>query len=179
MFSRCWKICWRTLYPISNTATENSESGMHLRFTIILSAIEYNIWILPVWRHKKTHEKGSSTGKIQFTSRVEKEYMKPSYSASIGNELEDGLFDGNEPNSWDLNNCYFLLLTQIKLTADFLELALQFGMIMMFACAFPLAFPFAALVNNFSIVPSHRDPELFWTLQVNEIWSFVQTSCAE
>ncbi|KAF5461694.1 hypothetical protein F2P56_017769 [Juglans regia] len=28
---------------------------------------------------------------------------------------------------------------------DFLELALQFGMIMMFACAFPLAFAFATL----------------------------------
>lgn len=74
-------------------------------------------------RNKKKREKGSSTGKIQFTSRVEKEYMKPSYSASIGEELEDGLFD------------------------DFLELALQFGMIMMFACAFPLAFTFSALNN--------------------------------
>ncbi|KAH9713185.1 Anoctamin-like protein [Citrus sinensis] len=57
------------------------------------------------------------------TIRVEKEYLKPAYSASIVEELEDGLFD------------------------DFLELALQFGMIMMFACAFPLAFAFAA-VNN-------------------------------
>lgn len=74
-------------------------------------------------RHKKKYEKGESTDKIQFTSRVEKEYLKPSYSASIGEELEDGLFD------------------------DFLELALQFGMIMMFACAFPPAFAFAA-VNN-------------------------------
>ncbi|KAE7999143.1 hypothetical protein FH972_003612 [Carpinus fangiana] len=74
-------------------------------------------------RNKKKREKGSSTGKIQFASRVEKEYLKPSYSASIGEELEDGLFD------------------------DFLELALQFGMIMMFACAFPLAFAFSA-VNN-------------------------------
>ncbi|XP_061356624.1 anoctamin-like protein At1g73020 [Gastrolobium bilobum] len=74
-------------------------------------------------RHKKKNEKGESTDKIQFTSRVEKEYLKPSYSASIGEELEDGLFD------------------------DFLELALQFGMILMFACAFPPAFAFAA-VNN-------------------------------
>ena len=32
--------------------------------------------------------------------------------------------------------------------ADWLELALQFGMIMMFACAFPLAFAFATLVYN-------------------------------
>ncbi|XP_050379937.1 anoctamin-like protein At1g73020 isoform X2 [Argentina anserina] len=72
---------------------------------------------------KKKREKGSSTGRIQFSSRVEKEYLKPSYSASIGMELEDGLFD------------------------DFLELTLQFGMIMMFACALPPAFAFAA-VNN-------------------------------
>ncbi|KAF7814175.1 anoctamin-like protein [Senna tora] len=74
-------------------------------------------------RHKKKKEKGDSRRRIQFTHRVEKEYLKPSYSASIGEELEDGLFD------------------------DFLELALQFGMIMMFACAFPLAFAFAT-VNN-------------------------------
>ncbi|XWS16255.1 hypothetical protein CRYUN_Cryun34aG0069300 [Craigia yunnanensis] len=59
-------------------------------------------------RNKKKCEKGS-TGKIQFISRMEKEYLKPTYSASICEELEDGLFD------------------------DFLELALQFGMIMMFA----------------------------------------------
>ena len=37
------------------------------------------------------------------------------------------------------------------LNADCLELALQFGMIMMFASAFPLAFAFAALVNSFLI----------------------------
>ncbi|XP_010540070.1 PREDICTED: anoctamin-like protein At1g73020 [Tarenaya hassleriana] len=74
-------------------------------------------------RKKKKKETGSSMGKIQFNSRVEKEYLKPAYSASIGAELEDGLFD------------------------DFLELALQFGMIMMFACAFPLAFVIAT-VNN-------------------------------
>ncbi|KAM1412437.1 hypothetical protein EV2_025628 [Malus domestica] len=72
---------------------------------------------------KKKCEKGSTTGKIRFASRVEKEYLKPSYSASVGMELEDGLFD------------------------DFLEVALQFGMIMMFACAFPLAFAFAILNN--------------------------------
>ncbi|XP_030491491.2 anoctamin-like protein At1g73020 [Cannabis sativa] len=74
-------------------------------------------------RRKKKQEKGSPCGKILFSSRVEKEYLKPSYSASIGDELEDGLFD------------------------DFLELALQFGLIMMFACAFPLTFAFAFLNN--------------------------------
>ncbi|XP_028756261.1 anoctamin-like protein At1g73020 [Neltuma alba] len=74
-------------------------------------------------RHNKKKENGEMTGKIQFTHRAEKEYLKPAYKASIGEELEDGLFD------------------------DFLELALQFGMIMMFACAFPPAFAFAT-VNN-------------------------------
>ncbi|XP_026447408.1 anoctamin-like protein Os01g0706700 isoform X2 [Papaver somniferum] len=75
------------------------------------------------YKNKKKHENGFSTGRSQVIPRVEKEYLKPAYSASIGEELEDGLFD------------------------DFLELALQFGMIMMFACAFPLAFSFAALNN--------------------------------
>eukprot|EP00250_Pteridium_aquilinum_P007824 c17468_g1_i1 orf=165-2180(+) len=55
--------------------------------------------------------------------QIEKEYLKPSYTASIDNDLEDGLFD------------------------DFLELALQFGMVAMFASAFPLVFAFA-LINN-------------------------------
>lgn len=74
-------------------------------------------------RFKKQHDKGSSKGKVKVSSRVEKEYLKSAYSASIGGELEDGLFD------------------------DFLELTLQFGMIMMFASAFPLTFAFA-VVNN-------------------------------
>ncbi|KAL6839833.1 hypothetical protein ACP4OV_029643 [Aristida adscensionis] len=74
--------------------------------------------------HKKKHERESPSGKsVRLSTRVEKEYLKPSYTASIGEELEDGLFD------------------------DFLELTLQFGMIMMFACAFPLIFCFAALNN--------------------------------
>lgn len=74
-------------------------------------------------RNRRKREKGSSTEKTQFISRVEKEYLKPAYSASVGEELEDGVFD------------------------DLLEVALQFGMIMMFACAFPPAFAFAALNN--------------------------------
>ncbi|KAF8089371.1 hypothetical protein N665_0508s0018 [Sinapis alba] len=78
-------------------------------------------------RKKKRSESGESTGKIQIASRVEKEYYKPTYSASIGVELEDGLFD------------------------DSLKLALQFGMIMMFACAFPLAFALAAVSNIMDI----------------------------
>ncbi|CAA0814647.1 Anoctamin-like protein [Striga hermonthica] len=74
-------------------------------------------------RNKLKREGGSSITKPSPISRVEKEFLKPAYSASVGQEIEDGLFD------------------------DFLELVLQFGMIMMFACAFPLAFAFAA-VNN-------------------------------
>uniref|UniRef100_A0A9I9DVC9 Anoctamin transmembrane domain-containing protein n=1 Tax=Cucumis melo TaxID=3656 RepID=A0A9I9DVC9_CUCME len=46
---------------------------------------------------------------------------------------------------------FLSLMTTPILNADCLELALQFGMIMMFACAFPLAFAFAALVNSLSI----------------------------
>lgn len=48
-------------------------------------------------RNKKKREKGL-IGKIQFATRVEKEYLKPTYSASISEELEDGLFDGNVPS---------------------------------------------------------------------------------
>ncbi|KAI3722834.1 hypothetical protein L2E82_33952 [Cichorium intybus] len=78
-------------------------------------------------RHKRKREKGYAAGKHYFNSRVEKEYFKPIYAASIGDELEDG-------------HCK-------NVVQDFLELALQFGMIMMFACAFPPAFAFAALNN--------------------------------
>lgn len=72
---------------------------------------------------KKKSDKGSLLQEAQSIPRAEKDYLKPVYSASIGDKLEDGLFD------------------------DFLELTLQFGTIMMFACAFPLAFAFAALNN--------------------------------
>lgn len=67
--------------------------------------------------------KRKRSGSSQSIPREEKNYLKPAFSASIGEELEDGLFD------------------------EFLELALQFGLIMMFACAFPLSFTFAALNN--------------------------------
>ncbi|CAA2955428.1 anoctamin At1g73020 [Olea europaea subsp. europaea] len=84
-------------------------------------------------RNKQKRERGSSAGKAWCFPRVEKEYLKPAYAASIGHELEDGLFDG------------------------FLELVLQFGMIMMFACAFPLAFTFATLLQwNFSFFSKNK-----------------------
>nr|XP_043617788.1 anoctamin-like protein At1g73020 isoform X1 [Erigeron canadensis]XP_043617789.1 anoctamin-like protein At1g73020 isoform X1 [Erigeron canadensis] len=88
-----------------------------------LPYIKYSYRKYRAVRNKKKREKWLAGRKPYFNSRVEKEYFKPKYSASIGKELEDGLFD------------------------EFLELALQFGMIMMFACAFPPAFAFAA-VNN-------------------------------
>ncbi|MBA0748936.1 hypothetical protein Gogos_002910 [Gossypium gossypioides] len=99
------------LYEVLENLVENS-----------LPYLKYSYKKYRAVRNKKKREKGL-IGKIQFATRVEKEYLKPTYSASISEELEDGLFD------------------------DFLELALQFGMIMMFACAFPLAFAFSALNN--------------------------------
>jgi anoctamin-10 len=54
---------------------------------------------------------------------IEKQYLSPKYAASIGNDFEDGLFD------------------------DFLELAVQFGMVTMFASAYPLVATFAVLNN--------------------------------
>ncbi|CAI0462202.1 unnamed protein product [Linum tenue] len=92
-----------------------------------LPYIKYSIKKYRDVRNKKHRRSGSGNKKVHFHSKVEKEYLKPSYNASIGDELEDGLFD------------------------DYLQLALQFGMIMMFACAFPLAFVFAA-VNSFTEV---------------------------
>jgi anoctamin-10 len=102
---------------------------------------------------------------VRLSTRVEKEYLKPSYTASIGAELEDGLFDGKYVlfgsfNSHSGCSSYITPVLSIcslkandgvcayiiESTTDFLELALQFGMIMMFACAFPLIFCFAALV---------------------------------
>ncbi|CAN1217972.1 Anoctamin-like protein At1g73020 [Linum perenne] len=92
-----------------------------------LPYVKYSIKRYKAVRNKKHRRSASGNKKILFHSKVEKEYLKPAYNASIGDEFEDGLFD------------------------DYLQLALQFGMIMMFACAFPLAFVFAA-VNSFTEV---------------------------
>lgn len=92
-------------------------------------------------------------------------------------ELEDGLFDGNALilsnfelleyvfvtndfeaiRSWE--SVYIFILyayCNCDWTADFLELTLQFGMIMMFACALPPAFAFAAVVLCFSLYFYHE-----------------------
>ncbi|KAJ7525233.1 hypothetical protein O6H91_17G043000 [Diphasiastrum complanatum] len=79
-------------------------------------------------RWEKEQTKLSKGSMKPQASRTEKEYLKPSYASSIGNNiLEDGLFD------------------------DFLELALQFGMVTMFACSFPLVFAFIAVINLIEI----------------------------
>lgn len=108
---------------------------------------------MPRVQSQKKYEKGSSLRKsIRLGSRVEKEYLKPSYTASVGDEFEDGLFDG-APRLHDmlmiirLQNPIIHMKIMVS-NADFLELALQFGMITMFACAFPLVFCFAALVSH-------------------------------
>lgn len=64
-----------------------------LLFVFLLYGLS-DIYLL-MWRNKRKREKGTSSEKTQYMSRVEKEYLKPDYSASIGEELEDGLFDGN------------------------------------------------------------------------------------
>eukprot|EP01018_Ginkgo_biloba_P001815 Gb_38780 [translate_table: standard] len=98
-----------------------------LMVTQVLSTLLQNLGPYVKYRitkHKAFHSrKSDKRASEEHVPKVQKEYMKPSYTASIGNGLEDGLFD------------------------DFLELALQFGMVTMFACAFPLVFVFA-LVNN-------------------------------
>lgn len=57
------------------------------------------------------------------TSRVEKEFLKPRYITNIADNQHEGLFD------------------------DYLELALQFGIVVMFASFFPLV-AVLALLNN-------------------------------
>lgn len=79
-----------------STATESLELGTpFISFMHPVSGILRNTKTTFYFsRKKKRSEGGPSTGKIQIASRVEKEYLKPTYSASIGVELEDGLFDG-------------------------------------------------------------------------------------
>lgn len=88
-----------------------------------LPYLKYSYRKFAAVRNKKTHDKGTAAGEKVSILRVEKDFLKPAYSASIGEGLDDGLFD------------------------DLLELALQFGLVMMFACAFPPAFAFAVLNN--------------------------------
>ncbi|ONM38865.1 Anoctamin-like protein [Zea mays] len=118
----CIVIYW----PSAKSSSSVSLCPRHVLENLIENSIPYLKYSYKKYIavHKKKHEKESPVGRsVRLSTRVEKEYLKPSYTASIGAELEDGLFD------------------------DFLELALQFGMIMMFACAFPLIFCFAALNN--------------------------------
>jgi len=75
---------------------------------------------------KEKEEIKRSTGEKApevHASNMEKEFLQTKYEASIGSDFEDGLFD------------------------DFLELAVQFGMVTMFASAYPLVATFAILNN--------------------------------
>lgn len=75
-------------------------------------------------------ERGEKEKAPHVTSDVERQYLMPPYVASVGGGRYDGVFD------------------------DFLELALQFGLVTMFACCFPLVGVFS-LLNN--IVEIHSD----------------------
>ncbi|KAL6496974.1 hypothetical protein OROGR_028903 [Orobanche gracilis] len=62
-------------------------------------------------RNKVKREQGSSTGKTRLIPRVEKEYLKPAYAASIGQDIEDGLFD----DFLELNNIAEIRADALKL----------------------------------------------------------------
>ncbi|KAK9138063.1 hypothetical protein Sjap_008657 [Stephania japonica] len=115
-------ILHRNFLTLRKILTQRMIASQVLQ-SFVENCIPYLKYSFKKHRTVNKNNKGKLNGKVQLTSRVEKEHLKPSYSASIGEELEDGLFD------------------------DFLELALQFGIIMMLACAFPLAFCLAALNN--------------------------------
>ncbi|KAL9689473.1 hypothetical protein QQ045_009859 [Rhodiola kirilowii] len=68
------------LYTVLENVVENS-----------VPYLKYSYKKYKAVRYTRKHDKFS--GKIRFTSRVEKEYLKPAYVASIDKELEDRLFD--------------------------------------------------------------------------------------
>lgn len=74
-------------------------NGMYCFVTSIqlpfIGSLSKKRWMIHVWRTKRKCEKGPSRENIRTIPRVEKDYLKPAYAASIGQELEDGLFDGN------------------------------------------------------------------------------------
>ncbi|KAE8779272.1 Anoctamin-like protein [Hordeum vulgare] len=121
------QVKWRNmlLVVVGNSRASTSNKVLENLIENSIPYLKYSYKKYSAVR-KKRQERESPSGKsVRLSTRVEKEYLKLSYTASIGAEPEDGLFD------------------------DFLELALQFGMIMMFACAFPLIFCFAALVCGY------------------------------
>ena len=116
---------------------------------------------------RETGEKASE----HHASRMDKEYLLPKYEASVGSDFEDGLFDGvllppsslsKTPKSDRLKLPLHLLhdvsdpnielrVATCVLCADFLELAVQFGMVTMFASAYPFVAAFAFLVHALSL----------------------------
>jgi len=98
-----------------------------LTSNVVENLVPYATYRWAEYKAKQADEKiKRSTGEKApegHASRLEKEFLTPKYEASIGSDFEDGLFD------------------------DFLELAVQFGMVTMFASAYPLVAAFA-LLNN-------------------------------
>ncbi|CAM8883985.1 unnamed protein product [Rhodiola kirilowii] len=56
-----------------------------------------------LWKRSLPYHK-IHKAKVKFTTKTEKEYLKPTYAASIGEEFEDGLFDGIKVHSSQLSN---------------------------------------------------------------------------
>ncbi|AQK97737.1 Anoctamin-like protein [Zea mays] len=143
-------LCIVIYWPSGESSSSVSLCTRHVLENLIENSIPYLKYSYKKYIavHKKKRGKESTVGRsVRLSTRVEKEYLKPSYTASIGAELEDGLFD------------------------DFLELTLQFGMIMMFACAFPLIFCFAALSRRIEVV-SHVEKTCSPCCSYN--WSMVE-----
>lgn len=86
---------------ISNESYENAEYKANCLICKALDNLVENSLSYLKHRYKKfgalkSKQKGktrSSTGLAQFKSRVETEFLKLSYSASIGDEFEDGSFN--------------------------------------------------------------------------------------
>ncbi|KAE8792279.1 Anoctamin-like protein [Hordeum vulgare] len=121
------QVKWRNMLLVvaGNSGASTSNKVLENLIENSIPYLKYSYKKYSVVRKKRQERESPSRKSVRLSTRVEKEYLKLSYTANIGAELEDGLFD------------------------DFLEQALQFGMIMMFACAFPLIFCFAALVCGY------------------------------
>ncbi|KAI4325329.1 hypothetical protein MLD38_030740 [Melastoma candidum] len=79
-----------------------------------------------------------------YLKYMEKEYLKSSYSASIGDDLEDGLFDGKYQCTLLWDGTWSDGFSNIGLLGVGLTIWNDHDL---FACAYPLAFAFAALNN--------------------------------
>ncbi|KAK9137146.1 hypothetical protein Sjap_007740 [Stephania japonica] len=85
-------ILHRNFLTLRKILTQRMIASQVLQ-SFVENCIPYLKYSFKKHRTVKKKNKGKLNGKVQLTSRVEKEHLKPSYSASIGEELEDGLFD--------------------------------------------------------------------------------------